>query len=1396
MKPKFTNLLLAASMVVVFSSTASAADITKADNLDNLNLGTSWVLGNAPGANDVALWNSTVTSASSTLLGANLTWGGIKITSPSGAVSIGAGNTLTLGTGGIDMSGATQGLTIASLASLTNTAQTWHAGNQTLNITSFTRGSGSTVNLITSGGGVINIASGTASAALGGYAVLNGSDYAALDGSKNVVAATYANYASGGSLSGTYSGILNVTGTTAGATQAWRNSNPLTVASGVRFGQNNTQNTKWTVDTSSSGRLLTTPSILVGSAVTQNIEFNGSGGVRAAASASELVLQNFGSGSLIFNTTINNPSSGSHSLTKAGSGKVVIASGSGYNGVTRINEGTFQLGNGGTVGSIGSTSIINNGNLAFNRTDTFNAGYSISGNGSVSQDGSGTVSLTGTNTYTGATNFNAGTVSFNGLSNFGSGTALNFNGGALSWNGVTTDISARTVTINAGGATLNTNGNNVSFANSIGNGGSGGLTKAGLGTLTLNGSNYSGTTTVTGGTLVANGTISGGASVGSGSTLGGTGTYGGTITVNNGGIVAPGNSVGTITAAGLTLGAGSILNFEFNTTPANDYINVTGAGGLTINGGGFNLYAEGTTNAFSTTGTYNLIGYSGSIGGTGVSALSVLNPQAGKNYGFSASGSNVVLDIANAGVISDWNVDADGSWNTSGNWTGAVPDGSGETGNFNETLSASRTVTLDGTKTLGGISFNGGASPLGYTIAQGSSGHLAMDNGANQANVIVTSGANTISADVSLDSATTVAAADAGSSLTISGSVGGVGALVKSGGGTLDLTNTANGYDGDTTIAGGTLGFSSIGSLGDGNLVLDGGTLRYNSGNTADVSAKTVTIGTNGGTINTNGNDVVLANAIGNSGTGSLTKSGSGTLTLGGSNSYTGPTIINGGTLSISSNGNLGPAATGAGLTLNGGTLNNTAAVSLDNAGANARAITIGASGGTVKTDATLTIPGQVSGSGTLTKTGAGTLQLNGNNGVSFSGSVQIAEGTVALGGGQGNGTNGLGGGSIVFQGGTLNLNGYGAADNATSYGTLNNAIQVAAGQSGTLNLPKRVTIGSTLTGAGTLNVNLDGTRDDFQGNWSAFTGQINVNGPGEFRLANFQSNVFNNAKLNLGAGVLLHQIFNPPSSGNLTTVQNIGELSGASGSTIGGNPVGGRFVEWSVGSLNTNSTFSGDIVDGAGAAKLTKVGTGTLILDGNSTFTGATTVSAGTLLVNGSLGNTAVSVNNGATLGGTNGTIGAGTASVTINNGGTFSPGSSPGTMTINGSTTLNAGSTFEFEYTGGGGGTSTDLVDVNGTLTLNGATLSLIDLGSYLMGDKFTLFAYDSMTGTFAGLSDDSIFNSNGGNWLINYDDSTPGLNGGSGAGYVTLTAVPEPGAALLGGLGALSLLRRRRK
>jgi hypothetical protein len=103
-----------------------------------------------------------------------------------------------------------------------------------------------------------------------------------------------------------------------------------------------------------------------------------------------------------------------------------------------------------------------------------------------------------------------------------------------------------------------------------------------------------------------------------------------------------------------------------------------------------------------------------------------------------------------------------------------------------------------------------------------------------------------------------------------------------------------------------------------------------------------------------------------------------------------------------------------------------------------------------------------------------------------------------------------------------------------------------------------------------------------------------------------------------------------------------------------------------------------------------------------------------------------------------------------------------------------------YDHEYTGGG--SAADLLDVNGALTLSGTMLSLTDPGVFNIGD--------------------ALWITDGGVWLLDYNAAAPGLNGGGdlqtpggGCGYITLTAVPEPAAALIGSLGLLALVRRRR-
>src|SRR6516164_9397477 len=91
------RLALPCAAALILSLPATAGNVVKTNNTDNLNLGSSWVGGVPPASTDVAVWDNTITAGNTTLLGANLTWAGIKILDPGGLITISAGNTLTLG---------------------------------------------------------------------------------------------------------------------------------------------------------------------------------------------------------------------------------------------------------------------------------------------------------------------------------------------------------------------------------------------------------------------------------------------------------------------------------------------------------------------------------------------------------------------------------------------------------------------------------------------------------------------------------------------------------------------------------------------------------------------------------------------------------------------------------------------------------------------------------------------------------------------------------------------------------------------------------------------------------------------------------------------------------------------------------------------------------------------------------------------------------------------------------------------------------------------------------------------------------------------------------------------------------------------------------------------------
>jgi autotransporter-associated beta strand protein len=247
---------------------------------------------------------------------------------------------------------------------------------------------------------------------------------------------------------------------------------------------------------------------------------------------------------------------------------------------------------------------------------------------------------------------------------------------------------------------------------------------------------------------------------------------------------------------------------------------------------------------------------------------------------------------------------------------------------------------------------------------------------------------------------------------------------------------------------------------------------------------------------------------------------------------------------------------------------------------------------------------------------------------------------------------------------------------------------------------------------------------------------------------------------------------------------------------TLGGTNTGANTIS---GTIRNNNTTIGALVS------LTKTGAGTWILEGDNTYTGATSVTGGTLLINGnsSTATGAVSVT-GGTLGGI-GTVGGATS---IGAAGTLSPGQSPGTMTFVNTLSLAGSTIMEIDGTNGAGVTGGhDFVNLTGAgaagVLTYGGTMTL-DIGVLFGAGSYSWNLFDfaseslSVTSAFTGITLDdqysgSLTDSGGGVWGLVDGNNTWSFT--ESDGVLGLTVIPEPRAALLGGLGLLALLRRRR-
>lgn len=277
-------------------------------------------------------------------------------------------------------------------------------------------------------------------------------------------------------------------------------------------------------------------------------------------------------------------------LTIEDGGKVVSERGSiGYD---TGSEGTVIVSGSGSIWDTGPYAV-DVGNLGIGTLTIERAGTVNSGNGFIGtvSDGNGTV------TVTGGAAWNTGTI-YVGYDGVGT-----LNVGAYDLSETAGTIAAIRLTTNTGHGTVNFNQtDDIAFAVPIE--GNIGVNQRGSGTTILTGINtHYGDTTVSGGALLVNGSILNSAvTVQSGARLGGNGSIGNTV-VRNGGILAPGNSIDTLSVADIQFQPGSIYEVELNDGGNgaginNDHINASGT--ATINGGTIHVTPENGTDEGTT----------------------------------------------------------------------------------------------------------------------------------------------------------------------------------------------------------------------------------------------------------------------------------------------------------------------------------------------------------------------------------------------------------------------------------------------------------------------------------------------------------------------------------------------------------------------------------------------------------------------------------------------------------------------------------------------------------------------------------------------------------------------------------------------------------------------------